>query len=110
MNLNKSERKVTASPKKPEPSVSRPKWLPPRKRWPPCYPTLLSGRGPTAGRGPRTIDQSRNDVRRAPSLSFARSLDIRPSARLFVLLPTVRSAATQDLFPVQSPTSQQQSQ
>jgi hypothetical protein len=76
----------------------RPKWLPPRKWWSPCCPTYFQAAAPP---GPWTED-GRSVPERRPScaLSFAGSLDIRPSACLFVLLPAVRSAATQDLFPV----------
>jgi hypothetical protein len=70
----------------------RPKWLPPRKRWPPCCPTYFQAAAPL---GPWTEDGRSVPERRALcALLFARSLDIRSSARLFVLLPAVRSTTT----------------
>ncbi len=43
-------------------------------------PYLLSGRGPTAGRGPATVDQSPNAVRRRPSRLQDLSTSVRPPA------------------------------
>ncbi len=65
----------------------RPKWLPPRKWWLPCCPTYFQA-APHLGRGPRTVDQSLNAVRQAPSRLQDLSTSVRPPAFSFSSPPS----------------------